>query len=192
MMLVLFSRNLSFQCWREGRYSPNREIVQVRRKRKYTCVLVCLQHSTTETLMVSSLYSLFCLIIDSHVRAFFHSSFLPGLGSFSHSRLLQVTDGLEKWQKKKGEQSGSGRDRRQRSFRFEVSFLKFSLNPSVFACQVFLFFLFFFFYSQEKKRRKQSWKRQKQEASEYTTVLLSRTAGKHLRYLILQGVHFSV
>lgn len=163
MMVAFFSRNLSFQCWRKGRCSPNREIVQVRRRRKDTCVLVCLLHSTTETLTVSSPYSLFCLIIDSPVCAFY-SSFFPALGSFSHSRWLRVTDGLEKWQKRESGQSGRGRERRWRRFRFQVSFLKFPLNSSVFACRVFLSFLFFFFYS--KKEDKKVEKGEKQEASE--------------------------
>jgi hypothetical protein len=87
------------------------KLYKFQEKIKATCVLVCLLHSTAETLVVSSLYSLFCLIIDSSVCVFPYSYFSSAVGSFSGPRLLRVTDGLEKRHRRESSQpAGKGRD----------------------------------------------------------------------------------
>lgn len=102
MMVVLFSGNFPVQCWR---CSPSLEIVEVPRKNKghlCPCLFTAFHrrnpHGLFSLFVILSYYWFFCVLF------FPYSSFFPALGSFSHPRLLRVTDGLEKWRRRESSQ----------------------------------------------------------------------------------------
>lgn len=105
--------------------------------------------------MVSSPYSLFCLIIDSSVYLFPYSSFFPALGSFSHPRLFRVTDGLEKWRRRESSQPVvKERDGREISISSKFAEVSFELVSVCLLGLSFLLLLLRMKIRRKKKKKK--------------------------------------
>lgn len=104
-----------------------------------------------------SSYSLFCLIIDSPecvcVCVFTRLSFQPWVLFHTVVGFVLPMDWKSDRRGREGSQAvvgkGDGAD-----FDFKGSFLKFPLNLSVFACQVFLSSLFFFYKKRKEEEKK--------------------------------------
>ena len=133
---------------KEGVLQIEKLYVQVRRRRKDTCVLVCLFTAfQNRNLMVCPPYSLFCLIIDSSlcvcVCVFTRLSFKLWVLFHTVFGFVLPMDWKSDRRGSESSQAVVGKGYRG-DFDFKGSFLKFPLNLSVFACQVFLSSLFFF------------------------------------------------
>ena len=158
MMVVLFSRNLSFQCWRKGRCSPNREIVHTSSKKEKRHLCPCLFtafHNRNLMVFPPIRYSVLLLIllcVCVCVCVFTRLSFQLWVLFHTVVGFVLPMDWKSDRRGREGSQAVVGKGAGG-VFDFKGSFLKFPLNLSVFACQVFLSSLSFYTHTKRKKRK---------------------------------------
>ena len=157
-------------------------------------LFVCLLHSRTETLwsVLPIRYSvllliLLCVCVCVCVCVFTRLSFKLWVLFHTVFGFVLPMDWKSDRRGSESSQAVVGKGYRG-DFDFKGSFLKFPLNLSVFACQVFLSSLFFL----KKKIEEKKVERGKNRKLANKLRPSCHVACKHLPYLILQRVHFSL